>query len=254
MRAAGGTVEDGRVTTDTGGGAPEPQAVIAPLTGAAIFLVVVLAPGEDSAATVRALCADLAGLVACRGIPGSGRAPDLRHRFWCGCVGPDRRYGQASRAPSVQRNKSGTAACRCHRRRRAVPYSRRADGPVLRTGQPDHDPARPRGDRRVRGARLPLLRRPRPDRVRRRHGEPHRGRCRAGDVDRGRGPRVRGRQLRDRAAVPARRGRVERAARRGAGEDHRAHEAVRHRTFRRRKAQLRAQRADTSSPGTTAKR
>jgi putative iron-dependent peroxidase len=51
------------VTTDTGGAAPEPQAVVAPLTGAAIFLVVALAPGEDSAATVRALCADLAGLV-----------------------------------------------------------------------------------------------------------------------------------------------------------------------------------------------
>ena len=51
------------MTTDTGGAAPEPQAVIAPLTGAAIFLVVVLAPGEDSAAAVRALCADLAGLV-----------------------------------------------------------------------------------------------------------------------------------------------------------------------------------------------
>jgi porphyrinogen peroxidase len=52
------------VTTDTGGAAaPEPQAVIAPLTGAAIFLVVELTPGEDSADTVRALCADLAGLV-----------------------------------------------------------------------------------------------------------------------------------------------------------------------------------------------
>jgi putative iron-dependent peroxidase len=56
------------VTSDTsgaapGGDAPEPQAVIAPLTGAAIFLVVVLAPGEDSVTTVRDLCADLAGLV-----------------------------------------------------------------------------------------------------------------------------------------------------------------------------------------------
>jgi len=51
------------VTTDTGGAAPEPQAVIAPLTGAAIFLVVGLAPGDDSAAAVRDLCADLAGLV-----------------------------------------------------------------------------------------------------------------------------------------------------------------------------------------------
>ncbi len=37
------------MTTDTGDAAPEPQAVIAPLTGAAIFLVVELAPGEDSA-------------------------------------------------------------------------------------------------------------------------------------------------------------------------------------------------------------
>ena len=66
------------MTTDTGGAAlepqavissftrgapPEPQAVASPLTGAAIFLVVVLAPGEDSVATVRDLCADLAGLV-----------------------------------------------------------------------------------------------------------------------------------------------------------------------------------------------
>ena len=51
------------MTTDTGGAAPEPQAVIAPLTGAAIFLVVGLAPGDDSAAAVRDLCADLVGLV-----------------------------------------------------------------------------------------------------------------------------------------------------------------------------------------------
>jgi putative iron-dependent peroxidase len=56
-------VEDGPVTTDPGSAAPEPQAVIAPLTGAAIFLVVVLTPGEDSVDAVRALCADLAGLV-----------------------------------------------------------------------------------------------------------------------------------------------------------------------------------------------
>jgi len=51
------------VTTDPGSAAPEPQAVIAPLTGAAIFLVIVLTPGEDSVAAVRALCADLAGLI-----------------------------------------------------------------------------------------------------------------------------------------------------------------------------------------------
>src|SRR5262249_61881102 len=58
-----GLVEDGSVTTDASGAAPEPQAVIAPLTGAAIFLVVVINPGEDNVDTVRDLCADLAGLV-----------------------------------------------------------------------------------------------------------------------------------------------------------------------------------------------
>ena len=51
------------MTTDASSAAPEPQAVIAPLTGAAIFLVVILSPGEGSAEVVRDLCADLAGLV-----------------------------------------------------------------------------------------------------------------------------------------------------------------------------------------------
>jgi porphyrinogen peroxidase len=41
----------------------EPQPVVAPLTKAAIFLVVVVHPGEGSADTVRSLCADLSGLV-----------------------------------------------------------------------------------------------------------------------------------------------------------------------------------------------
>jgi porphyrinogen peroxidase len=51
------------VTADAGAAGPEPQAVIAELTGAAIFLVAVVRPDEDSADAVRALCGDLAGLV-----------------------------------------------------------------------------------------------------------------------------------------------------------------------------------------------
>jgi len=43
--------------------APEPQPVLSPLTGAAIFLVLVMGPGEDSADTVRSLCSELAALV-----------------------------------------------------------------------------------------------------------------------------------------------------------------------------------------------
>src|SRR5262249_40463178 len=53
-----------------------------------------------------------------------------------------------------------------------------------------------------------------------------------GGADGGRGPRARGGPLRNVAAVAARRGRRESAAGRGAGEDHRAGQAVRYRTIR----------------------
>ena len=59
------------------GSAAEPQAVISPLTGAAIFLVVVLNKGAASVATVRQLCADLAGLVRAVGFR------DLEGRLSC---------------------------------------------------------------------------------------------------------------------------------------------------------------------------
>jgi porphyrinogen peroxidase len=52
------------VTTDASGPVDaEPQAVLSPLTKAAIFLVAVVPPGPDNADAVRGLCADLAGLV-----------------------------------------------------------------------------------------------------------------------------------------------------------------------------------------------
>jgi putative iron-dependent peroxidase len=63
-------VEDERLEVDpmTLPGAPGnpravAQAVAAPLTRAAIFLVVTLRPGLESRATLRSLCADLAGLI-----------------------------------------------------------------------------------------------------------------------------------------------------------------------------------------------
>ena len=43
--------------------AAEPQAVVAPLTRAAIFLVVTVKPGGESAAAVRSFCGDLAALI-----------------------------------------------------------------------------------------------------------------------------------------------------------------------------------------------
>ncbi|MGO9057901.1 MAG: Dyp-type peroxidase [Candidatus Binataceae bacterium] len=42
---------------------PAPQPVVTPLTRAAIFLIVTINPGADSAAAVRAMCADLAPLL-----------------------------------------------------------------------------------------------------------------------------------------------------------------------------------------------
>ena len=51
------------MTPDDGAAAPEPQDVIATLTSAAIFLVAVVNPDEDSADAVRALCGDMAALL-----------------------------------------------------------------------------------------------------------------------------------------------------------------------------------------------
>jgi porphyrinogen peroxidase len=55
----------------------EPQAVVSPLTKAAIFLVVVVSPGEASAATARSLCADVSALVRAVGFR------DLNGRLSC---------------------------------------------------------------------------------------------------------------------------------------------------------------------------
>ena len=59
-----GLVQDSRVTTDAAE-SPAPQAVLAPLTKAAIFLVVEVRPGADNADAVRTFCGDdgLAALV-----------------------------------------------------------------------------------------------------------------------------------------------------------------------------------------------
>jgi porphyrinogen peroxidase len=60
------------VTTDAAGAADaEPQPVLSPLTGAAIFLVVVVNPGPGNAETARGLCGDLAALVRAVGFRGT---------------------------------------------------------------------------------------------------------------------------------------------------------------------------------------
>jgi porphyrinogen peroxidase len=65
-------VQDRPVTTDAAGSAgAEPQAVLSPLTGAAIFLVVVINPRPGSAEVVRGLAGDLAALVRAVGFRGT---------------------------------------------------------------------------------------------------------------------------------------------------------------------------------------
>ena len=51
------------MTSDGPSAEGEPQAVLCPLTSAAIFLVVLIKPGSQSTETVRGLCGDLAALV-----------------------------------------------------------------------------------------------------------------------------------------------------------------------------------------------
>ncbi len=64
LTAGPALVQDGRVTTDAAGAwDAEPQAVVSPLSVAAIFLVAVVNPGPGCADAVRQLCGDLAGLV-----------------------------------------------------------------------------------------------------------------------------------------------------------------------------------------------
>ena len=91
----------------------EPQAVLHPLTGAAIFLVAVIGPDAGSLDAVRSLCGDMAGLVRAVGF----RDPDgfltcvtgIGHRLWDSLAGePLMRpcIGKASVARALYPNRS----------------------------------------------------------------------------------------------------------------------------------------------------
>jgi putative iron-dependent peroxidase len=69
-----------------------PQAVAAPLTRSAIFLVMTLEPGVESRAAVRSLCADLSALVRAVGFRDSAAAVSCVMGF--GSEGWDRLFGQ----------------------------------------------------------------------------------------------------------------------------------------------------------------
>ena len=216
------------------------QPVSAPLTRAAIFLVVTINPGEDNRAAVRSFCADFAGLV--RAVEFRDLEAGLSCVMGVGSDAWDRLFGDPRPAElhPFREFRAGSRQAIATPGDLLVPYPRQADGPVLRDRGADHGQARGRSDRGRRGARLSLLRRPRPSGLRRRHREPARTSGDRRRADRRGGSRIRRRQLCDHAEIPARSRRMERAADRDAGAHHRPHEALRHRTRRLGQADIRA--------------
>jgi putative iron-dependent peroxidase len=73
---------------------PTPQPVTAPLTRAAIFLVVTMNPGDDPRRSVRSLCGDLAGLVRSVGFRNQEAnlscVMGIGSDAWDRCLGPPR--------------------------------------------------------------------------------------------------------------------------------------------------------------------
>ena len=115
-----------------------PQTVGAPLTRAAIFLVVTVNPG----AAARPPCGRLrrSGRPAALGrVSRARRTPVLHHGVRVGRMGSPVRSAEAGRTAPVPGNSRRRAPRRRHARRPAVPHSRRADGSVLRARDPDHD-------------------------------------------------------------------------------------------------------------------
>ena len=82
---------------------PLAQPVLAPLTRAAIFLVVTVKPEAESYATVRSFCGDLCRHHSRGGVPRHRRRAHLYRGFRIGCLGPALRQSPASRIASLPR-------------------------------------------------------------------------------------------------------------------------------------------------------
>ena len=150
----------------------EPQAVLTPLTAAAIFLVATIDEGaEDDGARPARRSGRARANRRVPGADGGARAGD-RHRV--GGVGPAVRRAPAGRAPPLPRGAGRPPPRGLDPGRPAVPHPIRAGRSLLRAGVADHGSPRRLGHRRRRGARVQVLRRPGPARLRRRHREPDR--------------------------------------------------------------------------------
>ena len=116
------------------------QLVAAPLTPAAIFLVVTVNPGPEAETGIRSLCADMANLLRAVGFR------DLEGRLSCimsfGSEVWDRLFGELRPAElhPFREFRAGAPIAGRDAGRHPVSYSRPAHGSVLRTREPDHEP------------------------------------------------------------------------------------------------------------------
>src|SRR5579875_1490684 len=152
----------------------------------------------------------------------------------------------ARRAAPVRTVEGPAAHCARHARGSVVSHPGRNDGRVLRAGQPTGGRDGRCRDGGRRGARLPVLRQPRPARVRRRHRKSRWTAGRRRDSDRRRGSRLRRRVLCACAEVRARHGRLECVVGHRAGAGVRPNQVGRHRIRRRRLAGELPHRAEQS--------
>src|SRR6266581_6723790 len=153
------------------GSPTQPQPVAIPLTRAAIFLVVAIKPGAGNRSKIRSFCADLAALVRSVGFR------ELEGSLSCvlgfGSEAWDRLFGQPRPAELHKFHEihSGERHAVSTPGDMLFPYPRAADGSLLRAGDANHGPAWTRNLPSRRGAWIPVLRQPRPHRLRRRNRE-----------------------------------------------------------------------------------
>ena len=215
---------------------PVPQAVVQSLTRAAIFLVVTRQPRRRQSRGRPVVLRRPPGAVARGRFPRHRGKSLLRDGDRVGGLG-QAVWGSRGRRSCIRFGRSGPDRA-MRWLRRAICCSTSAPSAWISASSWRRRSWRSwrRGYAGRRGAWLSLFRRPRSARLCRRHGEPDGASGDRRRLCRRRGRRLRRRQLRDRAEISARSGRLECAVHRSAGAHHRPHQAFRHRARRCRQA------------------